>query len=52
VASVAKKAGVSRLGLIHINPSYDERRCEAMLDASRRILTNTIIPVEGKVLAL
>lgn len=47
VATIAKEAGVARLGLIHINPSYSEQRCNAMVKESKSILPSTTIPNEG-----
>lgn len=47
VASVAKEAGVSQLGLIHINPSYSEAQCRTMVDESKEILSSTFIPDDG-----
>jgi ribonuclease BN (tRNA processing enzyme) len=47
VAAVAKEAGVRALGLIHINPSYTDERCSAMLEASRTIFPHTIMPEDG-----
>lgn len=47
VAAVAKRASVGTLGLVHLNPSYGEARCTAMLDESRAIFESTVIPEEG-----
>jgi len=47
VSSIAKQSGVSRLGLIHINPSYSESRCQAMIAESVRIFPSTFVPDEG-----
>jgi ribonuclease BN (tRNA processing enzyme) len=47
VAAVAKEAGVGTLGLVHINPSYDDARCQVMLEESRMIFPSTLIPEDG-----
>ena len=46
-AEVAKEAGVGSVGLIHINPSYDEPRCSAMLEESRTVFASTVMPEDG-----
>jgi ribonuclease BN (tRNA processing enzyme) len=46
-AALAKEAGVGTLGLVHINPSYDEHRCSAMLAESRAIFPSTVLPEDG-----
>lgn len=46
-ASLARDAGVGELGLVHINPSYDEQRCSAMLQESRSVFASTILPEDG-----
>jgi ribonuclease Z len=47
VAAVAHEAGVGTLGLVHINPTYDEHRCGAMLEESREIFPATVMPEDG-----
>ena len=47
VAAAARQAGVKTLGLIHINPSYDAERCQAMLEESRTIFAPTLMPEDG-----
>jgi ribonuclease BN (tRNA processing enzyme) len=47
VAAVAREAGVGTLGLVHINPSYDAERCQAMLEESRTIFAPTLMPEDG-----
>jgi ribonuclease BN (tRNA processing enzyme) len=46
-ALTAKEAGVQKLGLIHINPSYTAQRCETMLEESRSVVPSTMLPADG-----
>ena len=46
-AEIARNAGVRTLGLIHINPSYGEERCSAMLEESRTLFPATTLPADG-----
>jgi ribonuclease BN (tRNA processing enzyme) len=47
VAKIAQESGARTLGLIHINPSYDEQRCVAMLEESRTLFPSTVMPEDG-----
>jgi len=47
VAAIAQRAGVGRLGLIHINPSYSKEHCEDLVAESRAIFPTTFIPEDG-----
>jgi ribonuclease BN (tRNA processing enzyme) len=44
VAEIAKKAGVELLAMVHLNPAYAEERYKNMLDETKEIFANTIIP--------
>ncbi|MBI4744533.1 MAG: hypothetical protein HY776_06925 [Actinobacteria bacterium] len=43
-AEVAKKAEVELLAMVHLNPAYSEERYKNMLDETKEIFANTIIP--------
>ena len=51
-ASIAKKADVKRLGLIHLNPGYNSSRLDNLLNESQEIFSKTFIPEETKVYVL
>lgn len=45
-AVIAQKAKVRRLGLIHINPFYDDQRVSTLLHEARQYFRNSFIPIE------
>lgn len=51
-ASIAKKANVKRLGLIHLNPGYNSNRIDNLLNESKEIFAETFIPEETKIYIL
>lgn len=51
-ASVAAKASVGRLGLIHINPSYDLRRRRGLLREGTSVFEPTFVPSDEDVIKL
>lgn len=46
---LAEKAGVQRLGLVHIDPSYDDIRVEILTSEAREIFPHVFIPDDGDV---
>ena len=46
-AAFAKKAEIKRLGLIHINPFYDEERRSALLSATKSVFPDAFMPQDG-----
>jgi ribonuclease BN (tRNA processing enzyme) len=47
VAEIAQQARVETLALIHINPSYSEARCSAMVDHARSVFPSAVMPEDG-----
>jgi ribonuclease BN (tRNA processing enzyme) len=45
---LARDAGASCLGLIHLSPSMDEAQYVALRDKTRRIFPNTFLPSDGR----
>lgn len=48
VASIAARAGVGRLGLVHISPEYDEQRVDSMAEQAKKLFSGTFIPKDGE----
>ena len=46
-AEIARDAGVAHLGLIHLDPDFDEGRVDVLLAEARTIFPNAFLPVEG-----
>ena len=51
-AIIAKKSNIKQLGLIHLNPSYDSSRISRLLDESKNIFKDTLIPEETGIYTL
>jgi ribonuclease BN (tRNA processing enzyme) len=44
VANLAVRAGINRLGLVHISPEYDEERVNSMAERAKGIFSRAFIP--------
>lgn len=47
ISNIAKKANIRKVGIIHIDPGYDEPRITRLLDSFRHLFENVFIPIEG-----
>jgi len=51
-AIIAKKSNIKQFGLIHLNPLYDSKRISRLLDESKSIFKNSLIPEETDIYSL
>jgi len=51
-ANIAKEANIKRMGLIHIDPLYDNKRITNLVYEAKSVFKNSYIPEEGKLYEL